>query len=250
VIFLLIPILLTVEGPVTAAVPRSLPIDDIFEEASCYLKFTDSPPEGEEFPDVGGVGVDVLRLGAMKSCRSALESICEVQHLSSSLSSYRLSRARLNDALKVKVDRLAADETFDGRFPTLQRGIAKSGIGIGHGDNPEIIKQARLTVAIDLVSQYLPIEIEETLRESYSLTELQAFLESSTEDGCLSNGHLPAVTSNIVSAASKPKPAGGGSAALKKKADQGKATRGVEALKKVNTRNMKKIDSFFTKKSA
>lgn len=62
--------------------------------------------------------------------------------------------------------------------------------------------------------------------------------------------YLPGRGSAKMGGGVSPDDLGGGSAAKKRKAEQSKGSRGVEALKKVNTKGMKSLAELFGKQTA
>ena len=115
---------------------------------------------------------------------------------------------------------------------------------------------ARQRAAIDVLANYLSAEVEESLRASYeyalsrkcgvesdfsaSFTALQAYLDRMAVEAALHASAAIAAGPSIASTSGPAKQTG------KKKAPT-KNSRGVDALKKVSTKGIKPISSFFKK---
>ena len=193
---------------------------------------------------------------------------------------YRYSHDQVLEMLKAKVTRLVTPEVFEGSR-TLIRSLAKDGLmedgkeELLSGTHISYVFPAwyrshahclstagRLRAACDLLSQYLPPDVFESLLASYECVSTSSpakFLEEipdlSTSSFANLSKHLQLLADEAAENAaiqmekSKPK--------TKSKAKEGenekkrknaKASHGVEQLKKVNTKGMAKISSFFKSK--
>ncbi|GAA5938189.1 hypothetical protein JCM1841_002838 [Sporobolomyces salmonicolor] len=217
---------------------------------------------------------DLLRLGQLECVKERLKTVCEVQeHESTSL--YRLSQSLVLDLLKLKIDALVSstdgifgvlESTDPGEkapakageensppvessvrpFPTVSRGLGREGIGSGQGLSDEIQLETRQKYAIGILSNYLPPALAHTLLSAYSFASLNAHLATTNTSSVLGTTYLPGRGSAKLEAEVS---LGGGAAAKKRKAET-KGSRGVEALKKVNTKGMKSLAEMFGKPPA
>ncbi|GAA5912073.1 hypothetical protein JCM5296_001359 [Sporobolomyces johnsonii] len=214
---------------------------------------------------------DLLRLGQLGCVKARLEKVCETQeHESTTL--YRLSQPLVLDMLRSKIDALASstdgifgalESTDPGEkapagageensppveanvrpFPTVSRGMGREGIGSGQGLSHEIQLETRQKYAVGVISNYLPPALAHTLLSAYSFPSLTAHLATTNTSSVLGTTYLPGRGSAKLEAEAS---LGGGAAAKKRKAET-KGSRGVEALKKVNTKGMKSLAEMFGK---
>ncbi|BGP00213.1 Ribonuclease H2 subunit B [Rhodotorula toruloides] len=217
---------------------------------------------------------DLGRLDAMEGVKERLKAVCETQeHESTTL--YRLSEPLILSFLRSKVDSLvdpasgifgpleatepgeevkpkaegvgvAAEEGE--KFQTVRRGMAKEDIGSGHGLSEQIQTESRQKYAVGILANYLPPSVTKALLASYSFSELDAHLSTTTNSSVLNSTYLPGRGAAKLEASFSGE-LGGGAAAKKRKAEQSKGSRGVEALKKVNTKGMKSLKDLFGKQS-
>ncbi|GJN91104.1 hypothetical protein Rhopal_004121-T1 [Rhodotorula paludigena] len=227
---------------------------------------------------------DVARLSRMECVRMRLAEVCETQeHESTTL--YRLSQKSALDLLRAKVDALAdaASGVFgpleptepgedikreedkpssaqsDGqdpsnagvpsRYETVSRGLAKEDAGSGHGLTAQLQTEARQKYAISIIANYLPPTLAKSLLASYTFPELTKYLSANTTSNVLQTTYLPGRGSAKLEANGE-SDQGFGAAAKKRKAEQSKGSRGVEALKKVNTKGMSSLKDLFGKQAA
>ncbi|KAF9051156.1 hypothetical protein BDZ89DRAFT_1154061 [Hymenopellis radicata] len=170
----------------------------------------------KEKDDAGEIAeVDLSRLFAMGCMEAALHRICETKDVASTIT---------------KVNHLSAAPVAD-ISRSITRNFAKD--GLFEDDREELLKAARLRVACDLISHYLSAEWSNKLTACYDFKALDVHLTD------LHNQETQVAVSKSTKAAA---------AAPEKKRKAGKGSQGVEKLKKVNTKGMAKLSTFFTKK--
>ncbi|KAI0374034.1 hypothetical protein BV20DRAFT_1033454 [Pilatotrama ljubarskyi] len=229
--FILIRLLqasLSVDG----AVGNFRPADDIIEEAAD--KATTSPAaEG-----AGSVcASDILHLSSLRCIHSAMRRVCEYKDITPEITVFRYSPERVHNYLRAKVSRLTVENICE-LSRTLVRNLAKD--GLLEDGREALLSSARVRVACDLVSQYLPRDAYERLLSSYDFTSLDAHMKALKEESMA----LAAVNMNAVEA----KESKSQKETTTEKKRKAKGSHGVEQLKKVNTRGMAKLSSFFQKK--
>ncbi|CAD6571227.1 MAG: hypothetical protein CYPHOPRED_004353 [Cyphobasidiales sp. Tagirdzhanova-0007] len=269
---------------------RSLPYEDIFESAAelmCTSAAPNTPPtrtkrlrlndDGDSADSVTTEAQDALlredlvRLGSLPHTRKGMDRICEVQKITSDLFTYKLNNSLLLDILKEKITRLATREAFD-LSPTLARLLAKEGVGDGEGISSEVELEARQKVSLELIAGYLPEEISELLKATYTFSHLATYLANTSSSSVLSVEYMPGLptpplsngpSDTSVSSGSgqstfgmRLKGSGSGSESAlegaldrnKKKKGRALESNGVKQLKKASTRGMSPLTSFFAKK--
>ncbi|BGP25340.1 ribonuclease H2, subunit B [Rhodotorula toruloides] len=217
---------------------------------------------------------DLERLGAMEVVQERLKAVCETQeHESSTL--YRVSQPLILAYLRSKIDALVdpssgifgpleatepgeevkpkveerGEAQLEGvNFQTVRRGMAKEDVGSGLGLSEQIQTESRQKYAIGVLGNYLPPSVTMTLLASYCFSALEAHLSTTTNSSVLNSTYLPGRGAAKLEASFSGE-LGGGAAAKKRKAEQSKGSRGVEALKKVNTKGMKSLKDLFGKQS-
>ncbi|GAA5838495.1 hypothetical protein JCM3766R1_005995 [Sporobolomyces carnicolor] len=218
---------------------------------------------------------DIVKLSQLECVRERMEQVCETQtHESTTL--YRLSIPLAVKLLEAKVARLcdstsgvfgrleptepgeSVHKVDDGQvvkpFPTVSQGIGRQGVGSGQGLSEQIQKESREKYAIGVISNYLAPPLAQALSSAYKFSALDAFLNLNNDLGSsfLGTTYLPGRQSSKTSSSDDPSSSsslGGGNAAAaaKKRKLEAKGSRGVEALKKVNTRGMKSLAEMFGK---
>ncbi|GAA5854086.1 hypothetical protein JCM8547_008220 [Rhodosporidiobolus lusitaniae] len=263
--------------------PLFLALSYISQLPSRYLSYEDCweaiaahkwEVEGEEKSETEGetpFAENLGRLRRIKCVRERFEKVCESQeHEGTTL--YRLSQPAVLSLLQAKVDALVdvsqgvfgplestspgeekpktvaegeegSPATSSRRFETVTRGLGKEVVGSGHGLSEEIQTEARQKYAIGIIANYLPPAVAQTLLSAYSFPALTTYLSSTSNSSVLGTTYLPGRGAAKLEAAEL----GGGSAAKKRKAEASKGSRGVEALKKVNTKGMATLASMFAK---
>ncbi|BEJ16780.1 hypothetical protein CspHIS471_0601810 [Cutaneotrichosporon sp. HIS471] len=145
---------------------------------------------------------------------------------------YRPSREAMLSIVKAKVDRLAAADNFN-KFDHLVRGLGRDGL-LETSADPTLVQAARTCAAIEHVAQYLPPSLLASLSSSYDLAAYNAYLAD----------RVAAARAAEAPIVSEKKDKG-----TKRKLAKSESSRGVEALKKVNTNGMAKMTSFFKPKT-
>ncbi|CAD6573945.1 MAG: hypothetical protein TREMPRED_000969 [Tremellales sp. Tagirdzhanova-0007] len=134
--------------------------------------------------------------------------------------------------LRLKIDYFASPSQFC-KFDHLVRSLGRDGILETGSDSVELLKQARIEASLAHLSQWLPAGIVASLFESYDLSKLSHHLANRSA-ATTAASILPIQSSKVQEKGAKRKPL--------------PASRGVEALKKVNTTSMNKMTSFFKPK--
>ncbi|WWC71895.1 uncharacterized protein I206_105854 [Kwoniella pini CBS 10737] len=241
-LFLVIPIVLALSNSNNAQ--SFQPFSDLISTASSLPSFTlPEPFTGPIKPGQSSTGYnrDLESLLKLKIIRKVLRACCEKKVIPSVTSSpssktteqkyYRPSIPMILNHLKKKVEHFAQPEEFE-KFDHLVRGLSKDGL-LGD-DYEELRNLSRIQASIDHLSQWLPREITQQLLNSYDFTALSIHVKNRTA-ASIAASQQPKNTSN------KDKDVKG----TKRKAPTSK---GVEALKKVNTNSMNKLTSFFKPK--
>ncbi|GAA6010285.1 hypothetical protein JCM11491_006249 [Sporobolomyces phaffii] len=238
-------------------------------EAVSQQRFAPPTEKGEKEqgePDASFAD-DLVKLSQLDCVKARLEKVCETQTYDST-TLYRLSPSLALEVLKAKVDALA--DSIDGifgtyestepgerrnavdsvkPFPTVSRGMGKEGVGSGQGLSEQIQRESRQKYAVSIIANYLPPALGRTLLSAYTFTALNEFLTSNSSSSFLGTTYLPGRASSKVGADAAATSLGGGNAAAaaKKRKLEAKGSRGVEALKKVNTKGMKSLAEMFGK---
>ncbi|GAA5891678.1 hypothetical protein JCM6882_006164 [Rhodosporidiobolus microsporus] len=264
----------------TALQPHYLSYADTWDAIASHQFEQPRPADGkkaEEGKEEPSFVEDLTRLGQMKCVKERLMKVCETQeHEGTTL--YRVSQPSVLALLKAKIEALAkagegvfgplestspgekkaeevesaADENAPPpakkrRFSTVTRGLGKEAVGNGHGLSEEIQTEARQRYAVGIIANYLPPALAQTLLASYTFPTLTAYLSTNTGSSVLNTTYLPGRGS--AKFADDGADLGGGSAAKKRKAEASKGSRGVEALKKVNTKGMSSLKDMFAKQA-
>ncbi|KAI0329441.1 hypothetical protein GY45DRAFT_1325065 [Cubamyces sp. BRFM 1775] len=229
--FLLIP-MLQATIPTDGTAGNFRPADDILEEAAekviaapCLIG--DGPISLE----------DIQQMSSLRCMHAAMRRICDFKEITPEITVFRYSKEKVLQYLRVKVARLS-DQKIGEASRTLNRSLARD--GLMEDGKESLLASARVRMACDLVSQYLPRDIYDTLLASYDFASLDAYTKSLKEEAMA----LAAVNMNAVEAKeSKDQKEAGND--KKRKA---KGTHGVEKLKKANIKGMAKLSTFFQKK--
>ncbi|CED82052.1 Uncharacterized conserved protein [Phaffia rhodozyma] len=270
-VFLLLPAL----EATTTSPPRFLLPDQLFSTASTHPSFLLAPPftpsstdlkgkrkqadRGEESDEAGKIECeDVIRLGELEGIEDHLLKICDVLELEpSKMKAYRLSTLKLQAYLSKKVNRLSVKETFN-RFPALKRGLARDGLGDlteqGQDDSQkeerdqlELVRQeARLLQTLQLLRPYLSPQTYTSILKLFPTPHLTIHLSNlSSHPSVNSQSTTEDLESLFLDKANETE-----KALAEKKRAAGPISQGVSKLKKVDTRGMSKISSFFGKKTS
>ncbi|SCV71368.1 BQ2448_2956 [Microbotryum intermedium] len=268
--------------------PNFIPYQDLWETVLLSLSTVDllqsEMTDDEKLTSTSAEDVDVLsRLGCVEE---RLKTVCETQE-HADLKLFRLSPQLVLQELRRKVDGLIAaeggifetpatpkdeeasnedekpvtekdvvvesNETQVGpqQFPTLLHSLVREGYDSDPGFSKQIQKEARQRVAVNLIGNYLPFATSMVLTEAYPCPTLDTHLTSLQSSSVLSATYHPGRTSGSGGGGSGGAGGAGTAAAVAKaKKLASKGSMGVEQLKKVSTKGMKKLDSFFTKQPA
>ncbi|WWD19530.1 hypothetical protein CI109_103991 [Kwoniella shandongensis] len=250
-LFLVIPLILALI-PNGASPPPFQPLSDLISAVSTSSQFSLSPPfvaSSSKTPSsYERFNEDLSTLLETKSVRKVFKACCEkkvvpmappsppTESQSESQSSskqryYRPSLPLIINHLKKKVEYFAREEEFE-KFDHLVRGLGRDGLLDAEADK-ELLRLARLKAGCEHLAQWLPPAVLPKLVESYDFTTLNTYLANRTAASM---------------AASQQPSTGSGKEAKGVKRKAAPASRGVEALKKVNTNNMAKLTSFFKPK--
>ncbi|WRT70336.1 uncharacterized protein IL334_007334 [Kwoniella shivajii] len=246
-LFLVIPIILSLT---TSSNAQSFqPLSDILSTAAASSSF--SLPEPFTTPTKPGQSStsskhngDLGTVLSFTSVKRVFKACCEKKAIPSVQSSaenptpaqiyYRPSVAIVLNHLKKKVDHLSSPEQYE-KFDHLVRGLGKDGLLDGEGDMDVLRNLAKRKAVCEHLSQWLPPSVTAQLAESYNFTPLSTHLANRSA-AAIAASVPPSNTSN------KDPTAKG----TKRKAPP--TSKGVEALKKVNTNSMSKLTSFFKPK--
>ncbi|KAI0358438.1 hypothetical protein OH77DRAFT_1494140 [Trametes cingulata] len=208
------------------------PADDIIEEAANKIA---SSPSADSVVAVSSS--DVLYLSSLRCVHAAMRRVCEYKNITPEITVFRYSPERVHEYLRAKVSRLSADSISE-LSRTLNRNLAKD--GLLEDGKEALLASARIRVACDLVSQYLPRDVYDKLLSLYDFASLDAHMKVLKEESMA----LAAVNMNAVEAKESKSQKETGT----EKKRKAKGSHGVEQLKKVDTRGMAKLSSFFQKK--
>ncbi|KAI0785634.1 ribonuclease H2, subunit B [Abortiporus biennis] len=238
--FLLLPVLIA-SMPKDGTQGTFRPPDDLFEDSlEKYIRSTASIIDSKDPSSEVNVA-DLRTFGEMECVKLALRRICEVKEITPEITVLRPSQSQLITYLRSKVARLTASTKSSTlhNSPTILRSLAKD--GLLEDGKEELLKLGRTRAACDLISQFVPPPLYKDLLDTYDFTALDTYLTSIRP---------PPIPED----AGKPKKKTKGSNDKNDNNDAGKkrkATKestGVEKLKKVNTKGMAKLSSFFQAK--
>ncbi|CAK9779475.1 hypothetical protein CC85DRAFT_288554 [Cutaneotrichosporon oleaginosum] len=200
-------------------------------------------------PSAPPTAADIARLVEIKAFRKAFRACCERKVIEAaddsgegvdeaegsrprSTAYYRSSREVILELLRRKVDRLADEANFS-KFDHLVRGLGRDGL-LETGADPVLVQAARNTAAIEHIAQYLPPLLLPMLIASYDMAAYNRYLQDRSAAARAAEAPI------IVEKKEKEN---------KRKLAKTESSRGVEALKKVNTNGMAKMTSFFKPKT-
>ncbi|WWD03580.1 hypothetical protein V865_001634 [Kwoniella europaea PYCC6329] len=246
-LFLVIPIITALSGGNHAQ--SFQPFSDLLSTASSLSQFSLPEPftqpvkSGQPSISSSKFNRDIDSLLKLKCVKRVFKACCEkkvIPTISSSPSSststpqryYKPSIPIVINHLKKKIEHFSQPEQFE-KFDHLVRGLGRDGL---MGDEfQELRALARTQAAIEHLNQYLPNTITQQLSESYDFTPLSTHLKNRTA-ASIAASQIPSTASGKENA----------SKGTKRKAPA--TSKGVEALKKVNTNNMAKLTNFFKPK--
>ncbi|WOO82953.1 uncharacterized protein LOC62_04G006433 [Vanrija pseudolonga] len=230
-LFLAIPIALDLIPSAKAPAPFQ-PLPDLLATASSSSAFALKPAFSPSAA-VEAYNADVQRLVGLKAFRRAFKACCDKRSVAAPPSPppeggesktkgqtyYRPSIDAIVRVLRRKVDLLASPEQF-GKFDHLLRGLGRDGLLVA-GVDEGLVQAARNRAAIEHVAQYLPSTLLPSLTATYDFTALEE--HDANRAAAAAAAAAPVVNEK--------KEKGG----VKRKAPVKETSRGVEALKKVNT---------------
>ncbi|KAK8853116.1 hypothetical protein IAR55_003817 [Kwoniella newhampshirensis] len=247
-LFLVIPLIL---ASISNGSPTPFqPLSDLISTITTSPLFALSPPftvpTSNPTAVSGGFNEDLSRVFKSKSVLRVFRACCEKKVISTAPPSppsdasssqppkqryFRPSLPLIIKHLRKKVDFLAREEEFE-KFDHLVRGLGRDGLLDTEADRG-LIRLARLKAGCEHFAQWLPPPVLSTLVESYDFTSLNTYLANRSAASISASQHPNTGSSREAKG-------------VKRKAPP--ASRGVEALKKVNTNNMAKLTSFFKPK--
>ncbi|KAH8119008.1 ribonuclease H2, subunit B [Phellopilus nigrolimitatus] len=229
--FLLLPFLKAV-SPQDGSAGNFRTLDDIFEEAAAKLSESN---KGITDASEGVSTSDIVELGGLPCIQDAMRRICESKDIASDLVVYRYSQPKFLDYLLKKATRLGQSDIID-KSRTLERELAKD--GLMDDGKEELLQSGRLKLGCDLVSQYVSPEIHQELLGKFDFTALTAHVDVLEAAASIHETTTPA---------NKTQKTQGEDQDGKKRKAAVQASKGVEKLKKANTKGMAKLSSFFQK---
>ncbi|WVO12513.1 hypothetical protein L204_100113 [Cryptococcus depauperatus] len=243
-LFIIIPLVLALIP--NGSLPPFQPLQDLLSAVTSFSAFSLPPAfasDSKGKAPATETNEDINRLLKLKSIQQVFKACCERKSVpvippshstdSPSLPAekyYRPSMDKVIQYLKKKVQFFAQEEECE-KFDHLVRSFARDGL-LDKNIDDELLKLAKLKAACEHLSQWLPLPIHLKLLQCYDFTLLNIYLVNRN------TAALAVVQPNTVKEKKAPK-------GMKKKAPTSK---GVEALKKVNTSNMKKLTNFFISK--
>ncbi|KAH7929852.1 hypothetical protein BV22DRAFT_1080099 [Leucogyrophana mollusca] len=235
-VLLLIPILQTLQ-PTDGSAGNFRPADDIFTDAAEKLA-TASRSSAAKDPSTILLESDITALLSLDCVEHAMRRICEVKDITPEITVYRFSPEKLLQYIRAKVDRLSAPRVLE-MSRSLIRGLAKD--GLMEDGKEDLLALGRIRSACDLVSQYVPPDVHQSLLASYEFTKLDAHLKGVHDE------QLAQVVASKPTKAKAVKATPSTEEGGKKRKNQTKSSQGVEKLKKANVNGMSKLSSFFKK---
>ncbi|CAL1707637.1 unnamed protein product [Somion occarium] len=235
--FLLIPILRSIYL-VDGSYGTFRPADDILEDAmktyfaslggTCAIKGDPSSQLSQS---------DLANLCSLDCVHTAMKRICEVKEITPEIIVFRYSPECVLEYLRGKVTKLWKPAILESSR-TVVRGLAKD--GLMEEGNEALLNSGHLKAACDLVSQYIPQDLHDELQAFYDFAALNAHLDANQKE-------LSALAASKMSNIEARESGKAVKADGKKRKGPTKGSHGVEKLKKVNTKGMAKLSSFFQK---
>ncbi|KAL5507343.1 hypothetical protein ACEPAH_6799 [Sanghuangporus vaninii] len=228
-VFLLVPIL-KASSPHDGSLGNFRTLDDILEGASANL----AKDENVEGLNPG----DILELGRLPCVQEGMRRICDTKEIAFDLVVFRYSHSKFLEYLIKKANRLGKGSTVP-ESRTLERELAKD--DLMDDGKEELLISGRLKLACDLISQYVSPEVHGELLSKFDFSALTKHI-ASLEQMDLAN--TTTITNGNAQKVQISEDKNG-----KKRKVTGPESAGVAKLKKVNTKGMAKLSSFFQKKS-
>ncbi|KAG8725052.1 hypothetical protein FRC09_009326 [Ceratobasidium sp. 395] len=223
------------------------PTDDLIEELA------------SQHPELG----DISKFLHLDCSQRALRQLCDTKDIPPDITVHRASNERILAFIKRRVDRVAAAQeppepptsdspnptTTAPNFPTLHRQHLRLGLSIDElGPLTCPIAQpvragARIKIACEIVGNWVEEELMDEVLKTYDISAYVAHAEARAAQA---RAELAAATARAEAAevgkAGKSKNTG------EKRKAAGQTTRGVDKLKKANTKGMAALTTFFGKK--
>ncbi|CAE6485364.1 unnamed protein product [Rhizoctonia solani] len=224
------------------------PTDDLLEEAiSTY-----SPPELRK--------EDVVSFMALDCVRKALRQLCETKDVPPDLTVHKPSTERIIDFIKRRIERVVSAQQptepptseptpeTPPSFPTIQRQHLRFGLSVtelGPLDCPNA-QSIRAATRIKIASEVVGNWVEECLIEQVLATyDISAYTAHAAVRAEQARAELAAATARVEAAEAGK---GSKSKAGEKRKAGAQNSRGVDKLKKANTKGMAALTTFFGKK--
>ncbi|KAH8927673.1 hypothetical protein BT69DRAFT_1316768 [Atractiella rhizophila] len=271
-LFLAIPILLSLSAnnsasskePLTVGGPQHL--ETILKGAAggALERFY-----GTKYELTGGQEDDLLKLEKVECFVKRMDEICEVESATPQ-KRYLLSLPRLTQKLQSRIEKIqteifrtsaAPSASMDDvsasaegtsklsevpAYPSIIKQLVREGLwGEASRDlSSDVLLQARQQAALETLSNYLPPtlthHLSTTVYAAFPALQAHASKMKIVESLSASNISLPTPPLSATTSAT--------SVAGEEKKKKAKGPRGVETLKKVDTKGMKRLDSFFAAK--
>ncbi|KAG9095488.1 hypothetical protein FS749_010357 [Ceratobasidium sp. UAMH 11750] len=221
-------------------------------EPQCPFKPTDDLVE--EFMAQHSETKDLSRFLRMDCVQHALRQLCDTKDIAPDVTVQRPSNERILAFLKRRVERVvSAQETpttdsTSPNFPTLHRQHLRLGLSLDElgpltcPTAQPVRAAARIKIACEIIGAWVEAELMDEVLKTYDVSAYTAYAEARAAEA---RAELAAATARA-EAAEVGKPKGKNTGEKRKAAGQG--TRGAEKLKKVNTKGMSALTTFFGKK--
>ncbi|KAJ7902042.1 Ydr279p protein family-domain-containing protein [Mycena olivaceomarginata] len=168
--FLLIPILQSVY-PENGELGNFRPADEIFDDAAANLQESSTSAADKDVSLIISKD-DVLQFTSMECCTSALRRVCDVKGARFVLTFYSGFLPKgLSNTSDPRSSGLSTAETVE-VSRTMVRNLARD--GLMDDGKEELLKLGRVRGACDLVAQYIPSGIRDSLIASYDFAPLDA----------------------------------------------------------------------------
>ncbi|KIY74411.1 hypothetical protein CYLTODRAFT_416248 [Cylindrobasidium torrendii FP15055 ss-10] len=202
--------------------------DDLFEDFTTRLKDLEATDDDmcEAYTTLFG----------MTCMETALKMLCETKELDAELTVYRYSSTRIIQYLRTKVAHICRSSQNSDMSRSITRKFATE--GLFEEGYEEVLAVARTRMSCEFVAHYLAPQTEKELLSTYNFKELDVHMD-----------HLAADEAARIAATTTTKKGKKSEASTEdKKRKAPKGSKGVDQLKKANTKGMSKISSFFQKK--
>ncbi|KAH8919432.1 hypothetical protein BT69DRAFT_494004 [Atractiella rhizophila] len=272
-LFLAIPILLSLSANNSASSKEPLSVGEP-QDLETILKGAAAGAlerfYGTKYELAGGQEDDLLRLEKVECFVKRMDEICEVE-TATPQKRYLLSLPRLTQKLQSRIEKIqteifrtsaAPSTSVDASgsapeggtsklpevpaYPSIIKQLVREGLWgeAARELSSDVLLQARQQAALETLSNYLPPtlthHLSTTVYDAFPALQAHASKMKIVESLSASNISLPTPP---LSATTSTTSVGG-----EEKKKKAKGARGVETLKKVDTKGMKRLDSFFAAK--